>query len=150
VLDDNNECVAIGMCKCQYKGLEFKPNYKEVRPGQKHLQLCTCDGGRWSCVEAKGFDSVKYPAAEDISKKCSPANHEVFTTCEPAEPLTCKNMHVNVSSTTAVCRPGCKCKDGFVLDTMAKKCVLPESCSCHHGGRSYNDGEKIKEDCNTW
>ncbi len=29
-----------------------------------------------------------------------------------------------------------------------KKCVFPEDCSCHHGGRSYNDGQKIKEHCN--
>lgn len=150
VLDENNECVTPSMCKCIYKGLEFKPAYKEVRPGSKHLQLCSCIGGKWDCIEATGLDSVKYPAATDIANKCSPAKNEVFTTCEPAEPLTCKNMHMNVTSSTAVCRPGCKCKDGYVFDAILKQCVLPENCSCHHGGRSYNEGESIKEDCNKW
>lgn len=138
------------MCKCAYKGMEFKPGYKEVRPGRKYQELCTCHGGKWRCVEASTTDAINFPAASDMSKKCSPVRHEVFTTCEPAEPLTCKNMHRNVSSTTAVCRPGCKCKDGYVLDTLLKLCVLPEKCSCHHGGKSYSENEKIMEDCNTW
>lgn len=39
VLDDQNECVPIASCPCSYKGLEFKPGYKEVRPGTKFLEL---------------------------------------------------------------------------------------------------------------
>lgn len=130
-MDENNECVTIAMCKCAYKSMQFKPGYKEARPGREFQELCTCYGGRWSCVEALGDDAVKYPAASDISKKCSATRNEVFTTCEAAEPVTCKNMHKDVSSSTALCRPGCKCKDGFVLDTTLKQCVLPEKCSCH-------------------
>jgi von Willebrand factor len=151
VLDEEtNECVLTSMCKCFYKGMEFKPGYKEVRPGNRYLELCTCVGGQWSCVEAINGDSIKYPPAMDMSKKCSLANNEVFTTCEPAEPVTCKNMHMKVGSSSAICRPGCMCKEGYVLDVMLKTCVLPEKCSCHHGGKSYNEGEKIKADCNTW
>lgn len=141
------------MCKCLYKGMEFKPNYKEVRPGQKYLELCRCQNARWSCIEAKGDDAVKYPAASDITSKCSATNNEVFTTCEPAEPLTCKNMHLDDTTSktsTAICHAGCICKKGYVLDTILKQCVLPENCSCHHGGKSYSEGEKINEDCNTW
>lgn len=150
VLDENNECVTVEMCKCAYKGMEFQPGYKEVRPGRRFQELCSCYGGRWKCVEARGDDAIRYPAAGDISKKCSATRNEMFTACEPAEPVTCKNMHANVSSSTANCRPGCQCKDGFVLDTMLKQCVLPEQCSCHHGGKSYSEGERIREDCNTW
>lgn len=106
-------------------------------------------GGKWKCAEAKVDDAKKYPPAGDISKKCSSANNEIFTTCEPIEPKTCKNMHQEVSSSTAECRPGCTCKSGYVLDVSSKKCVLPEECSCHHGGKSYVDGQKINEDCNT-
>lgn len=149
VLDENNECVTIEMCKCVYKGMEFKPNYKEVRPGRKTLELCTCSGARWKCVEAKTGDETKYPPASEISKKCLATKNEIFTTCEPAEPVTCKNMHLNITSSTAMCQPGCKCKPGFVLDLTIKQCVLPEHCSCHHGGRSYSEGEHIKEECNT-
>lgn len=150
MLDENNECVTVAMCKCAYKNMEFKPGYKEVRPGRRFLELCSCFVGQWRCIEAVGDDAVKYPAASDMSKKCSVARNEVFTTCESAEPLTCKNMHINVSTTTALCRPGCVCKDGYVLDTILKQCVLPEKCSCHHGGKSYSDGEQMREDCNTW
>lgn len=39
VLDDNGECILESMCKCVYKNMEFKPGYKEVRPGKKHLEL---------------------------------------------------------------------------------------------------------------
>lgn len=48
------------------------------------------------------------------------------------------------------CRPGCQCKKGFVLDSVAKTCVKPENCPCHHGGRSYTDGHQMQEDCNVW
>lgn len=48
------------------------------------------------------------------------------------------------------CTPGCACMTGYVFDTSRKACVLPENCSCHHGGKSYSDGDKIKEDCNLW
>jgi von Willebrand factor len=140
----------ITMCKCVYKGMEFKSGYKETRPGLQFLQLCTCTGGKWICIEANERDAMNFPPAVEMSKKCSPMRNEEFTTCEPAEPVTCKNMHMHVPTTTAQCRPGCKCKNGYVLDTILKHCVLPENCSCHHGGRSYNEGDKIKEDCNTW
>lgn len=60
-------------------------------------------------------------------------------------------MHrMPVGSTPADCRPGCQCKKGYMLDTVAKKCIKPEECPCHHGGRSYPDGETMQEDCNTW
>ena len=130
--------------------MEFKPGHKEVRPGKKTQQLCTCTGAKWVCVEAKPDDTINYPAASDMSNKCAATKNEVFTTCEPANPITCKNMHTYMQTTTALCRPGCTCKEGFVLDSILKLCVLPEKCSCHHGGKSYNDGETMKEECNSW
>lgn len=60
-------------------------------------------------------------------------------------------MHSPVAQTSpAECKPGCVCKSGYVLDVISKACVRPENCSCHHGGKSYKEGEKITEDCNTW
>lgn len=38
-LNEDNECVPIKMCPCAYKGLTFRPGYKEVRPGTKFLEL---------------------------------------------------------------------------------------------------------------
>lgn len=59
-------------------------------------------------------------------------------------------MHEKPAQTNRICFPGCVCKKGFVWDSIGKKCVNVTECPCHHGGRSYNDGEKIQEDCNTW
>lgn len=58
-------------------------------------------------------------------------------------------MNNFVPSHTINCRPGCVCKKGYVYDVAIKKCVLPTQCSCHHSGKSYTDGERIKSDCNS-
>lgn len=39
VLDDKNECIPLNMCPCNYKGITSKPGHKEVRPGNKFLEL---------------------------------------------------------------------------------------------------------------
>ncbi|XP_059615285.1 hemocytin [Phlebotomus argentipes] len=147
-LNEDNECVPIGMCPCAYKGLTFRPGYKEVRPGSKFLELCTCSSAKWDCAEANDEDATKYPPAADIRSKCLASNNEEFTTCEPPEPVTCKNMHTIQESSPMECVAGCVCKKGFVLDMATKKCVRPKDCSCHHGGVSYKDGDEITELCN--
>lgn len=81
--------------------------------------------------------------------RCLSSKNEEFTTCEPSEPKTCKNMLSYFPSTTAECRPGCVCKKGYVLDAVLKECVLPKDCSCHHGHQSYSDGQSIINECNT-
>ncbi|XP_031619378.1 hemocytin isoform X2 [Contarinia nasturtii] len=148
-LDENNECIPISMCPCAYKGLSFNAGYKEVRPGTKHLDLCTCDSADWKCVEATDSDKDKYPPAADLRNQCLVDKNEEFTTCQPVEPKTCKNMNNYVLKSAIDCRPGCVCKKGYVLDVALNKCVLPVDCSCHHGSKSYSDGEQIKSDCNT-
>jgi hypothetical protein len=61
-----------------------------------------------------------------------------------------QNMHNPPQYSPAICRTGCKCKKGYVLDSHTKKCIKPVECPCHHGGKSYGEGETIQEDCNTW
>ncbi|XP_026747695.1 hemocytin-like [Trichoplusia ni] len=148
LLDDNNLCVPIGLCPCFHKGMQFNAGYKEVRAGRRERELCTCVGARWDCKPATPMEIQNYPPAEDLRSNCSASNNMEFTTCEIAEPLTCKNMHLPPSTITAECRPGCQCKKGFVLDTASKKCVPPTQCPCHHGGRSYPDGHVMQEECN--
>ncbi|XP_013180497.1 PREDICTED: hemocytin isoform X2 [Papilio xuthus] len=149
VLDSSNVCVPIALCPCFHKGMEFMPGYKEVRAGTRERELCTCVGARWDCVPATPEEILRYPPAEDLRSNCSSLQHREFTTCELAEPLTCKNMHLPPLTRASECRPGCQCKKGFVLDTGSGKCVQPTNCPCHHGGRSYADGEKMQEECNT-
>lgn len=106
-------------------------------------------GASWKCKEAINGDADKYPPAADQKSRCLAVNHEVFSMCEPAEPKTCKNMHTYHPSTTAECRSGCVCEKDYVLDSFTKKCVLPKDCACHHGNKSFKEGDAIKEKCNT-
>lgn len=127
-------------------------NFKDIllKESSKLAYLISiCSGGKWLCDEAMDGDDLKYPPSADQQSKCLSTKNEEFTTCEPVEPMTCKNMHYYQPSSQKDCVPGCVCKKGYVLDVVLKKCVLPNDCSCHHGGRSYNDGEKIQEDCNS-
>lgn len=150
VLNENGECVTVSMCKCLYNDIEYAPGYKELRRSRNNkLELCTCQNARWTCKMAQETDIGKYPSSGE--QQCMAERNEIFVTCAPSEPLSCRNMHSTaLTSTEQNCRAGCKCKDGYVLDTILKQCVLPEHCSCQHGGKSYLPGEKMNEDCNTW
>jgi len=64
--------------------------------------------------------------------------------------LLFQNMHIPPQYSPAICQPGCRCKKGYVLDAHTKKCIKPVDCPCHHGGKSYGEGDIIQEDCNTW
>lgn len=149
-LDEHGECIPVGQCPCRHDGLEFPAGYKEIRPATRGQQLCTCANAVWNCRPATDDELGKYPEASDLKAVCSAAGNQEFTTCEPAEPTTCKNMHAPPQVSTAVCRPGCQCKRGYVLDAPSGKCVRPGQCPCHHGGRSYKDGDHVQNDCNTW
>nr|XP_014086275.2 hemocytin [Bactrocera oleae] len=146
-LNENNECVPQHKCPCTYDGMTFKSGYKEVRPGAKFPDLCTCTNGLWECEDAGPDDEKKYPPSSQIRAECVNRPFAEFSKCAPTEPKTCKNMHDYVKNIED-CVPGCVCMSGYVNDTSRKECVLPELCSCHHGGKSYADGDKIKEDCN--
>ena len=45
--------------------------------------------------------------------------------------------------------PGCKCKDGFVLN-HEYKCVQRSDCKCRHKDKYYDAGAKLPIDCNDW
>lgn len=48
------------------------------------------------------------------------------------------------------CSSGCVCKSGFVWDSDRELCVKPTDCPCHHGGKSYAEGDEILEECTSW
>ncbi|XP_050302983.1 hemocytin [Anthonomus grandis grandis] len=148
-LDGNGECIPIGQCPCQQEGLEFQAGYKEVRPGTHGLELCTCLNANWNCRLATQKDILAFPRANDLKAKCDNSRNFEFTTCEDVEPVTCKNMHTDEHFSPSVCHAGCKCKDGYVLDSKNKRCVKPNECPCHHGGKSYKEKSIVQSDCNT-
>ncbi|XP_043601962.1 hemocytin isoform X2 [Bombus pyrosoma] len=147
-LDIHGECIPIGQCPCIYGGLEFSPGHKEVRPGNKALELCTCAGGIWSCREATPNEITEYPATKDLLASCVASNNQEVTDCVPAEPRTCHNMYKPVQK-PSICKSGCICKPGYVLDKPDGICIKEESCSCHHGSQSYEEASIIQNDCNT-
>ncbi|CAG9836626.1 unnamed protein product [Diabrotica balteata] len=148
-LDDNGECIPIGQCKCHYRGMEFPPGYREIRPATKAPELCSCVSAVWECFEATQEDIEMYPSSELVQNKCNASANLEFTTCEPVEPLTCKNMHSPPQVSPAICHSGCKCKEGYVLDTTTKRCVKPTECPCHHASKSYKEGAIVQSGCNT-
>ncbi|CAH1404838.1 unnamed protein product [Nezara viridula] len=154
VLDSRGVCIPIAQCPCIFNGLQYPPGHAEIRPASKGLNLCKCANAIWECHIANSEELKKYPnnSFEDI--KCSSTKNQVYSHCEP-EPVTCQNMHAlrTTSSsegvTPAICYGGCVCKKGYVLDSITKECVRPEECPCHHGGKSYKDGDQIQQLCNT-
>lgn len=48
-------------------------------------------------------------------------------------------MHKSVQK-PSICKSGCVCKSGYVLNEVGGNCVKEESCPCHHGGQSYAEG----------
>ncbi|ALC44456.1 Hml, partial [Drosophila busckii] len=147
-INDEGVCVPKHKCHCSFDGMTFRPGYKEVRPGEKFIDLCTCMDGVWDCQDADPGDDIKYPPSSELRSKCAKQPYAEFTKCAPKEPKTCKNMDKYVADSTE-CLPGCVCMAGYVFDTTRQACVLPQNCSCHHAGKSYDDGDKIKEDCNS-
>lgn len=43
-LNANGECIPIVQCPCVYAGREYKSNHREVRPGNKGQEFCSCIG----------------------------------------------------------------------------------------------------------
>ncbi|KAH8249445.1 hypothetical protein KR032_009614, partial [Drosophila birchii] len=146
-LNEQQECVPQKACSCYYDGLSFRPGYKEVRPGAKFQQLCTCEDGLWQCRDAGKDDGILFPSLGQLRKKCLLRPYAKFVSCAPKEPKTCKNMHDHKPDTTA-CHPGCVCEDGYVYDVTRQQCVEPDKCSCYHAGRSFDDGATFQELCN--
>jgi hypothetical protein len=48
------------------------------------------------------------------------------------------------------CKPGCACKEGYILDTITNKCFEEKACPCHHAEKIYKDGDVTKQDCKLW
>ncbi|KAG7205161.1 hypothetical protein KM043_018256 [Ampulex compressa] len=148
-LDINGECIPIGECPCTYAGLEFKSGHKEVHRESKASELCTCAGGLWSCRLASQDEIQEYPAGKDLLTTCTASKNMQVTDCKPTEPRTCHSMGKLIVEKPMVCKSGCICKPGYVLNALNGTCIKETSCPCHHGGKSYEDKFTIQDGCNT-
>ncbi|XP_026826604.1 hemocytin isoform X2 [Ooceraea biroi] len=174
-LDVNGECIPIAECPCVHGNREYTPNHREVRPGNKGQEFCSCvgwyskraftgyvsrdipqckilfsiSGGVWECRLATLDEIREYPPVKELLSVCLASKHLAVTDCEPVEQRTCGNMHVRNEQTPSVCISGCICKSGYVLDMPNGVCIKERDCPCHHGGRSYKEGSVIQQECNT-
>ncbi|XP_055377167.1 uncharacterized protein LOC129609258 [Condylostylus longicornis] len=145
LLNDQQECIEQKLCPCYYDGLNFESGYKEVRPGKYGSELCVCTEGSWICKSSKPQDINLYPPYRG---NCKDKPHMEFSKCAPAEQKTCHNMH-DYKENLENCKSDCICVKGYVYDRSKKRCVVPEECSCHHSGRSFEEGQSIDEACST-
>lgn len=91
-------------------------------------QICNylCNEG---CFCKDGFvrDSNGACISRELCEKCPKAN-QIYKDCGSACPLTCKNMNdQSLIMCIQVCRSGCFCIDGFVLNEKGE-CVNPKQC----------------------
>ncbi|GAB6030548.1 hypothetical protein CHUAL_007413 [Chamberlinius hualienensis] len=142
-LNSIGECIPISKCPCVYGGRNFDPGHFDMRGNMS----CECADAIWICRPATEKEISEYN--ENSKPVCNTAANMEYTECAPDCEKTCKNMHSPPSCDSGTCKPGCKCKKGYVYDTKSKRCVLESECPCHHGGKSYSEGETIQEECNS-
>ncbi|GFT52720.1 SCO-spondin [Nephila pilipes] len=143
-LNEHRQCIPVSSCSCIHSGHYYPPEFLQRRG----KEMCACSQGHWDCHEATAADLILTPPP-NVATECDPSAHEVATDCVSDCPLTCTNYHHHEPCTVAACFPGCRCQNGYVLDTSSGICVEPRNCPCHHGGRSYEEGEQVTMDCNT-
>ncbi|KAG8186759.1 hypothetical protein JTE90_010656 [Oedothorax gibbosus] len=139
-LDDHGQCSPVSSCSCLHSGHSYPPEFVQRRGAD----MCECLEGNWDCHKASPSDLILTPPP-DI---CDAEAHFVPTDCKSECPVTCSNYHHYQPCTVAVCAHGCSCQEGFILDTTTGSCVRPVECPCHHGGKSFSEGEETKMDCN--
>ncbi|KAM6142205.1 LOW QUALITY PROTEIN: SCO-spondin-like [Phoenicopterus ruber ruber] len=127
VLAESGRCVPPAACPCR-RGADLYPPGSRTRRG---CNTCTCAGGSWRCDEAP------CPAAALCPGGLVHAPGSCLRRCDSAEP----------NGTCAGIADGCVCPPGTVF--LDGRCVSPEQCPCHHGGRLYRPNDTIARDCNT-
>ncbi|XP_071944579.1 SCO-spondin-like [Antedon mediterranea] len=129
VLDSTGQCVPHHACSCVYNGKTYPSRSVIEHP----CQNCTCLNGTFEC----DYNDC------DVDVVC-PKN-QVFQQFTTQCPKTCENFNLEPTCRLSY-TPGCTCPEGLVLDDDI--CVEPHKCSCRHNGLRYENGEKIKKDCN--
>ncbi|XP_063716118.1 SCO-spondin-like [Symsagittifera roscoffensis] len=136
--DEQTEtCIQADSCPCDFPA--HSGSYSEGESHTEGCLNCTCSSGTWKCE------------VEDMCDKSCP-NGLVFKEDVPPCIPTCETHFAEVPEE---CPYGsiaglCTCPAGKVLkDETDNHCISPNKCPCQHGGRWYDAGEQIAQDCNT-
>ncbi|XP_043500137.1 chymotrypsin inhibitor-like [Polistes fuscatus] len=60
------------------------------------------------------------------STTCGP--NQISVQCQDPCPVTCETYPNRRKICPDICGAGCDCVEGYVLDTVNNRCVLPECC----------------------
>uniref|UniRef100_A0A8C4QN31 SCO-spondin n=1 Tax=Eptatretus burgeri TaxID=7764 RepID=A0A8C4QN31_EPTBU len=108
------------------------------------------NGGK-SCSEKPGANSESVqiePCSTDecaIPGEC--VGEKVWSECLMC-PLTCLDVAGGaLCKQPALCRPGCRCPPGKVLEESLDRCVVPSACPCVWREARHWPGQLIKDDC---
>ncbi|KAM7331791.1 hypothetical protein ACRRTK_008499 [Alexandromys fortis] len=133
---NNDKCVLKTHCGCKDAQGVFVPEGKNWI-SSSCTQNCVCIGGAIECQNFQCPSGAQCQDNEDGSSKCvkitlqCPA-HSLYTNCLPACPPSCSNLDGHCSDTNPkgpfICKEGCLCHPGFVLDK--NKCVPRTHCGC--------------------
>uniref|UniRef100_T1JAC2 Hemocytin n=1 Tax=Strigamia maritima TaxID=126957 RepID=T1JAC2_STRMM len=142
-LDSDGECIPVSECSCLFDEDVYPAGYSSVREDQ----MCVCVNAVWECRVATPEEQEEALKSKQVSE-CLDADNMEPTDCLVECPLTCSNFHKPPICQTVRCKPGCKCKDGYIFDSKAKTCIKPSDCPCHHNDRTYEPNETMLQDCN--
>ncbi|XP_043915473.1 mucin-2-like isoform X5 [Protopterus annectens] len=134
--DNSGKCVSAADCPCYYMESSFKPGEITHQNGA----LCTCTQGKLNCIGSQSQPEACPPPLVYIN--CSDPAILTGTECQK----TCQLLDTQCYSTR--CVSGCICPDGKAL-TADGNCIAEEQCPCRYNSVAYNNGDKIKVDCNT-
>lgn len=125
-----------------------------------------CGSGVWVCSKASISDRRNSEQFPNTTSLCDQGME--YTDCQPDQPRACQVSSIvklrnkilfsflqDVGAEknlmrTVFCKPGCTCKEGYIFDTISKKCFEEKNCPCHHADKLYNDGDVTKQDCKEW
>ena len=140
-LSQAGDCIPLASCPCSLAGATVPAGTRDYRAGSG--LLCTCTGADWRCQAATEEETAELAPAVECGAGREPGG------CPQSAPRSCTNLHLTSPGPEEDCRPGCVCQPGTVEDG-AGNCVAARDCPCHHAGRSYNEGDTVQQQCNTW
>ena len=101
--------------------------FNECEPG------CECPPDKYEtsigdCVGIERMCTSPEPPGTTNIETCTDENSH-FGECQGSCIITCRNFLETDFACAAVCIPGCRCIDGYVLDESMSLCVLPANCT---------------------
>uniref|UniRef100_UPI00358E30E0 SCO-spondin-like n=1 Tax=Myxine glutinosa TaxID=7769 RepID=UPI00358E30E0 len=108
------------------------------------------NGGK-SCSEKQGATSESVQTEPCSTDECAMpgecVGEKVWSECLMC-PLNCLDVAGGaLCKQPALCRPGCRCPNGKVLEESLDRCVIPSACPCVWQEARHWPGQLIKDDC---